>query len=88
VTGSGGSVICRLWPGLEVGGHLTRTLLLPAWTENSEPGLTPAGTVTRKTCAGPVDVRLTAYAPGRPVSEVEGDVGVVADGGVGATGLL
>jgi hypothetical protein len=68
VTGSGGSVIWSDCPGLEVLGHLTLTLLGPAWTVNSLPGLTPAGTVTRYTCAGPVAVLVTAKAPGRVVS--------------------
>lgn len=76
--GSGGSVICKEWPGRDVGGHLTRTRLVPAWTVNSAPGLTPGGTVTRYTCPGPVVVRVTAYAPGR--DEAAGDV-AFADGG-------
>lgn len=56
-------------------GHRTRTRRGPAWTVNSDPGLTPAGTVTRYTWAGPEATRVTAYAPGRVV--VDGFVCVV-----------
>ena len=83
MVGSGGKVICNECPGRDDGGHLTRTRLVPAWTVNSAPGLTPGGTVTRYTCPGPVVVRVTAYAPGREVAADVDDSDPDAAGGTG-----